>query len=91
MFFPGSRYQGLPTREATDAAGRTVRYVVPRPIVRRPLRGYHAPIDGQRLDLIGNHYLADPLAFWVLCDANGAVVPDALAAAPRVGIPATGR
>lgn len=91
MFVPGSRYHGLPTREATDAAGRTVRYVAPRPIVRRLLRGFHTRIDGQRLDLIANHYLADPLAFWVLCDANGTVAPDALAAAPRVGIPAAGR
>ncbi len=48
-------------------------------------------LDGQRLDLIANHYLADPLAFWVLCDANGTVAPDALAAAPRVGIPAASR
>lgn len=91
MFFPGSRYEGLPTREATDAAGRTVKYVTPRPILRRSLRGYHSRIEGQRLDLISNHYLSDPTAFWVLCDANGTVAPDALATAARVGIPAVGR
>jgi hypothetical protein len=91
MFFTGSRYEKLPTREATDAAGRVVRYVVPRAPATRPLQGYHSRVDGQRLDLIASHYLNDPSAFWVLCDANGTVVPDALATAVRVGIPVTGR
>lgn len=91
MFFAGSRYEKLPIREATDATGRTVRYVVPRAPTPRPLQGYHTRVDGQRLDLIANHYLTNSTAFWVLCDANGTVAPDALAAAPRVGIPVAGR
>lgn len=91
MFFSGSRYEKLPTREATDGVGRVVRYVVPRAPTPRSLQGYHTRVDGQRLDLIASHYLNDPAAFWVLCDANGTVAPDALATSPRVGIPVTKR
>jgi len=29
-------------------------------------------------------YLADPLLFWLVCDANGAVRPDALVETPGV-------
>jgi len=52
-----------------------------------PLLGYHRRLEGQRLDLIANHYLSDPAAFWRLCDANGAMVPDALGVHSLVGIP----
>ena len=45
---------------------------------------------GQRLDLIANYFLNDATAFWQLCDANNAVVPDALSAHDLVGIPPTG-
>jgi len=40
--------------------------------------------------LIAAHYLADATAFWRLCDANAAMVPDTLAARERVGIPGKG-
>ncbi len=51
------------------------------------LIGYHQRLEGQRLDLIASRYLADPTAFWRLCDANNAMVPDTLAAHPLIGIP----
>lgn len=91
MFFPGSRYEKLPIREAMDPTGRVVRYVAPRVITPKPLQGYHTRVDGQRLDLVASHYFNDPSAFWLLCDANGTVAPEALSTAPRVGIPVTGR
>ncbi len=53
--------------------------------------GEHKKLDGQRLDLIAAHYLADATAFWRLCDANNSVVPDALAAHPFIAIPEKGR
>jgi hypothetical protein len=34
--------------------------------------------QGDRLDNIAAKYLGDPEQFWRLCDANGAMRPDAL-------------
>ena len=39
------------------------------------LIGFHRRLKGQRLDLIASRYLADPTAFWRLCDANNALAP----------------
>ena len=87
MFFPGSRYENAGTYTVTDARGNRV--VVTRlPLqAAAPLAGYHRRLEGQRLDHLAAHYLADPTAFWRLCDANNALLPDALAAHDRVGIP----
>jgi hypothetical protein len=46
--------------------------------------------EGQRLDLLAAHYLADPTTFWRLCDASDAIAPDALAIAETVRIPRKG-
>ena len=87
MFFPGSRYETIGTYTVTLPNGKTVRATkLPHP---RPTRllGYHRRLEGQRLDLIANRYLKDATAFWQLCDANDAILPDALAARDLVGIP----
>jgi nucleoid-associated protein YgaU len=42
----------------------------------------HTVTRGDRLDLIAAKYLGDPLMFWLLCDANGAIRPNALLAEP---------
>lgn len=87
MFFPGSRYEKMPTYTVTQANGRTVTAVtLPLPGTA-PLIGYHRRLVEQRLDHIAAHYLADATAFWRLCDVNNAVVPDALAARDLIGIP----
>jgi len=87
MFFPGSRYQSAGLYSVTLPNGKTVRVTkLPLP-TPKPLLGYHQRLDGQRLDLIANRYLKDPTAFWQLCDANNAMLPDALAARNLVGIP----
>ena len=52
-----------------------------------PLQGYYARKKSQRLDQIASHFLSDATAFWQLCDANDAMVPDALASLPLIGIP----
>jgi hypothetical protein len=91
MFFPGSRYEKLATYTATRRDGTRVT-VVKLPLPARPaLRGYHERQEGERLDLIAARHLKDATAFWRLCDANDAVVPDALASHPLVGIPQEGR
>jgi hypothetical protein len=42
----------------------------------------HTVVQGDRLDLLAAKYLGDPLLFWLLCDANGALRPDALVETP---------
>jgi hypothetical protein len=89
MFFPGSRYQDLIgyTKKRTDG---TLVAVTRLPLpAQGPLLGYHQRRQLQRLDLIAAHYLVDPTTFWKLCDANNAVVPDALAVHDLIGIPST--
>jgi hypothetical protein len=91
MIFPGSRYQNAGTYAITRPDGSAVtalRLPLPGPAV---VRGYFPRrAASPRLDLIANYFLKDATAFWQLCDANNAVVPDALAARDLVGIPPTG-
>ena len=42
----------------------------------------HIGRQGDRLDLIAAKYLGDPLIFWLICDANGAIDPGDLVATP---------
>ena len=91
MFFPGSRYEGAETYQTAGPDGRPVSVVKCRLPAPAPVRGFHRRAAGHRLDLIASRFVDDPTAFWVLCDANGAVVPDALAARELVGIPTAGR
>jgi hypothetical protein len=87
MFFPGSRYKRMGTYTVTQADGRTVTAVkLPLPL-ETPLVGYHRRMVEQRLDHIAARYLGDATAFWRLCDAGDAVVPDALAAHELIGVP----
>jgi len=90
MFFPGSRYQNQTQYTVTLANGTTVTAVA-LPLPTNPvLLGYHTVKQGQRLDLLGNYYLNDATTFWRFCDANDAVVPDALATHPTIGVPQKG-
>jgi hypothetical protein len=87
MFFPGSRYASLQPYAVTLPNGTTVRATrLPSPGLVAVL-GYYRSGSGDRLDQISGRFLADATRFWRICDANGAVVPDALAAAPLVGVP----
>jgi hypothetical protein len=63
---------------------RAVRIPLPGPAL---VRGYLRRGPGQRLDLIAAHYLTDATVFWRLCNANNAMVPDALTNRDLVGIP----
>jgi len=90
MFDPGSRYFAMTTYTATRGDGREVTAVrLPLSFAVQPM-GYHRRLFGQRLDHIAQLYLNDATAFWRLCDANGSVVPDALAAHDLIGIPPKG-
>jgi hypothetical protein len=87
MIFPGSRYEKTGTFGQTRPDGtmiKSLRLPLPGPAL---VQGYYRRSDGQRLDLIANAFLKDATAFWRLCDANNAVVPDSLAARDLTGIP----
>lgn len=87
MFFSGSRYASLATYQFTPAGGTTVQLTrLPAPGIQAVL-GYYRRGRGDRLDQIAGRYLSDATQFWRLCDANGSVVPDALAVHDLVGIP----
>ena len=87
MFFPNSRYANLATYQVTKSDGTVVTVTsLPLP-VQGPLLGFFPRQKNQRLDAIASHFLADATTFWQLCDANGSVVPDALASHNQVGIP----
>jgi nucleoid-associated protein YgaU len=85
--FPAnSRYSGSKTLTHVTAAGQTIVYLARR-IVPQPgppnfaTIARHTVRQGDRLDLIAAKYLGDPLMFWLICDANGAIDPQDLVAA----------
>jgi nucleoid-associated protein YgaU len=86
--FPAdSRYYGSKTFTYVSPAGETITYLVRR-IVPQPgapnfaTVAQHTVKQGDRLDLIAAKYLGDPLIFWLICDANGAIEPGELVATP---------
>jgi hypothetical protein len=87
MFFPGSRYVSLTPYTVTRPDSSQVQATrLPAPGVAAVL-GYYRRTTGDRLDQIAARFLADATQFWHVCDANDAVVPDALAEHDLVGVP----
>jgi len=82
--FPtNSRYYGSSTLTYITPDGQTISYLARR-FVPQPgppnfaTVGQHTVRQGDRLDLIAAKYLGDPLIFWLICDANGAIEPGKL-------------
>lgn len=91
MFTSDSRYAEAGTYQVALPDGRVVTVTrAPRPAPTR-LVGWHRRGDGERLDVIAHQHLRDATRTWVLCDANDAMSPDALAAHDLIGIPRPGR
>jgi nucleoid-associated protein YgaU len=92
MFFSGSRYERVPTRETVLPDGRRVQYKAIRLITPPPARSRHVVVDGDRLDLIAHRYLRDPQRFWRICDTNRVLRPAELTEEPGlwIGIPGPG-
>jgi hypothetical protein len=87
MFFPGSRYAAQQSYPFTRADGSVTTVTrLPAPGLAAVL-GYYKRNSDDRLDQISARFLADATGFWRVCDANGAVSPDALAARDLVGVP----
>jgi hypothetical protein len=86
-FPPDSRYYGSATLQYTAPNGRAITYLARR-IVPQPGAPNYATIathtvkQGDRLDLLAANYIGDPLIFWLICDANGAIRPDTLVETP---------
>jgi hypothetical protein len=87
MFDPTSRYYAMAGYTAIDRRGRMVT-VIPAPDKpAQALLGLHHLIQGQRLDHLAYHYLADPAGFWRICEFSDVMLPDALAEARDIPIP----
>jgi nucleoid-associated protein YgaU len=80
-----SRYYNSATLQYTAPNGQVITYLARR-FVPQPGAPNFATINqytvrqGDRLDLIAAKYLGDPLMFWLICDANGAIRPHDLVA-----------
>lgn len=80
---PSSRYYGASIEYYTRPDGTQVAYlerrIIPQPGIYTSTQNY-AIVDGDRLDNLASTFLGDPLLYWTICDANGAVDPDELTA-----------
>jgi hypothetical protein len=91
IFDPKSRYQTrkahLQPYPAVDRRGRAVMAIpMAEPGPQAPI-GQYIRKEGQRLDHLAGAFLNDPNGYWRIAEVNGAVLPDALADAPRVKVP----
>jgi nucleoid-associated protein YgaU len=82
-----SRYYGSKTLQHVTQTKETISYLARRTVPQpgAPIFStvaQHTVRQGDRLDLIAAKYLGDPLVFWLICDANGAIDPDDLVATP---------
>jgi len=81
------RYDFVPIAETPipdgEGGSRTVRYLRRRPVPTDPTlppSAWHRVVEGDRLDNIAARYLGEPLAFWMIADANRAMRTDDLVA-----------
>ena len=82
MFDHTSRYRSLEVATLDLPDGRTVSYVRRRFLPQGdelPLLAEVSVAQGERIDLVSNRTLGDPLAYWRICDANNAMDPHELA------------
>jgi hypothetical protein len=84
VFEANSRYAGIETAELAVEERRITyvrrRFVPPEAAGAEPVS--HTVAQGERLDHLAARYLGDPTQFWRICDANGALRPGELTAAP---------
>lgn len=82
-----SRYYGYGTLCYQAPNGQMVTYLVRRFVPQPGAPNFstvatHVVRQGDRLDLIAAKYIGDPLMFWLICDANGAIRPGQLVETP---------
>ena len=88
-----SRYVKPPLAPYTafDVRGREVRALPPPEPPQEVSIGLHVRKAGDVIDQLADSYLADPHAYWRIAELNGAVLPDAMAEAETLAIPAPNR
>ena len=87
-FASTSRYYGLATSQLSQPGGRVVVYVQRRflpPPEEFAVLQLISVVAGDRLDNLAYRYIGDPEQYWRICDANRAMLPEALVA--EVGAP----
>lgn len=82
-----SRYYRSTTLTYTTPGGESITYLARRFVPQPGAPNFatvasHTVRQGDRLDLIAAKYLGDPLVFWLICDANGAIRPGELVETP---------
>jgi nucleoid-associated protein YgaU len=82
-----SRYYATSTLQYTAPNGQAITYLAQRFVPQPGTPNYstvaqHTVAAGDRLDLLAAKYLGDPLLYWLICDANGAMRPDQLVETP---------
>ena len=88
MFSATSRYYSIEVATIEIADGRTVSYLRRRFLPdgsKAVVLAEHMITQGERLDNITARYLGDPESFWLVCDANNAMLPDDLTADSEIG------
>jgi hypothetical protein len=89
-----SRYYNSAVLSYTSPTGQSITYLARRFVPQPGAPNYatvatHTVVQGDRLDLIAAKYLGDPLMYWLLCDANGAISPGSLVETPGTAINVT--
>lgn len=87
MFDDKSRYKDLPTYLVVDRRGREVSIVPVPDTPFQTIRGYHLLRQGQRVDHLAAKYLNQNAAFWRICEANEAMLPESLSEQAEIAIP----
>lgn len=93
-FPPDSRYADVGQLTWTSPDGTVIAYLQRRFVPPPESLAFlleHVVRQHDRLDLIAARYIGDPLLFWQICDANGAMRPEELTETPgrrlRVTLP----
>jgi hypothetical protein len=89
-----SRYYGSTTLSYIAPDGRNITYLARRIVPQPGSQNYatvarHTIRQGDRLDLLAANYIGDPLMYWLICDANGAIRPNELVETPGNNIDIT--
>ena len=85
MLDTDSRYAEVPTATYTTAEGREIVYVTRRFLPRAQELTPLARVlvnEADRLDQIAGRTIGDPLQYWMICDSNEAMSPEALVLEP---------
>jgi len=82
-----SRYYNSSTLSYTPPNGQAITYLAQRFVPQPGAPNFstvarHTVRSADRLDLLAAKYLGDPLMYWLICDANGAIRPDQLVETP---------